>query len=159
MTDEQAAENLRKILRSPSYRVAYKDVDFLTGPKLRAARMELELLKPELAFQKQHIRSTIVVFGSTRIVEPSLAREELERAETQLAETPDDPRCERAVVRRGGSRPSVATTNSPGSLPNWSPRAARCKETATTSSSPAGGRGSWRRPTAGRSTWGRSRSV
>jgi uncharacterized protein (TIGR00730 family) len=99
MTDDRAAENLRKILRSPSYRVAYKDVDFLRGPKLRAARMELELLKPEFAFQAQHIHSTIVVFGSTRIVEPSMAQENLEQAERQLAEAPDDPGRQRAVAR------------------------------------------------------------
>ena len=73
MNDEPAA-NLPKILQSPSYRVAYKDVDFLAGPELRAVRLELELLKPELYFQKHNIRSTIVVFGSTRIVEPAAAR-------------------------------------------------------------------------------------
>jgi len=36
MSDErEREENLEKILHSPSYRVAYKDVDFLSGPKLR----------------------------------------------------------------------------------------------------------------------------
>ena len=38
----------QRILESPSYRVAYKDVDFLMRPEMRAARLELELLKPEL---------------------------------------------------------------------------------------------------------------
>ena len=99
MTDEPAAENFRRILSSPSYRVAYKDVDFLTSADMRATRMELELLKPELAFRKHDIRSTIVVFGSTRIVEPAAAREHLERARADLAETPDDPRRRRAVAR------------------------------------------------------------
>ncbi len=99
MADEQAAENLRKILRSPSYRVAYKDVDFLTGPKLRPARMELEMLKAELAFQEMHIRSTIVVFGGTRIVEPAAAEDKRKRAEARLADTPDDPRRQRVVDR------------------------------------------------------------
>ena len=45
---EDPAPNLSKILDSPSYRVAYKDVDFLMRPEMRAARIELELLKPEL---------------------------------------------------------------------------------------------------------------
>jgi uncharacterized protein (TIGR00730 family) len=99
MTGEQTEENLRKILQSPSYRVAYKDTDFLTRPELRAARMELELSKPELAFQQHGIRSTVVVFGSTRIVDPALAQEQLERAQAQLADTPDDPRRRRAVAR------------------------------------------------------------
>ena len=47
MPDDTAA-NVRRILASPSYRVAYKDVDFLMRPEMRAARLELELLKPDL---------------------------------------------------------------------------------------------------------------
>jgi hypothetical protein len=57
------------------------------------------LLKPELAFRKHGIRSTIVVFGSTRIVEPAAAQEQLEHARVRLAEAPDDPRRRRAVAQ------------------------------------------------------------
>ena len=97
--DREREENLEKILHSPSYRVAYKDVDFLTDPKMRATRIELELLKPELAFERQKIRSTIVVFGSTQIIEPAEARRQLEWARARLADTPDDRRRQRAVAR------------------------------------------------------------
>jgi uncharacterized protein (TIGR00730 family) len=97
--DQQRAANLQKILQSLSYRVAYKDVDFLMQPELRAARIELELLKPELYFQQHNIRSTIVLFGSTRIIEPGVAQEQLERAKARLADTPDDARRQRAVAR------------------------------------------------------------
>ncbi len=96
---DEREENLSRILQSPSYRVAYKDVDFLDGPKLRPMRMELELLKPELAFEERGIRSTIVIFGSTRIVEPAEARHLLQEARDQLAQTPDDARRKRAVAR------------------------------------------------------------
>jgi len=100
MTDEQTRKkNLQEILQSPSYRVAYKDVDFLASDKLRPTRMELELMKPELAFQEHKIRSTIVIFGGTRIVEPAKAQEQLERARALLADTPDDLRRQRAVAR------------------------------------------------------------
>jgi uncharacterized protein (TIGR00730 family) len=100
MSREPACEeNLQKILHSLSYRVAYQDVDFLMEPELRAARMELEQLKPELYLQKNNIRSTIVVFGSTRILEPAEAREQLERAKSRLADTPSDVRRRRAVKR------------------------------------------------------------
>jgi len=99
MTEDQAAEHLDKILKSPSYRVAYKDMDFLASPRLRPIRMQLELLKPEVAFHEQGIRSTIVVFGGTRILEPAAAQEQLERAQARLADTPDDPRRQRAVAR------------------------------------------------------------
>jgi len=99
MDEREREEHLERLLHSQSYRVAYKDVDFLASPELRAARMELEQLKPELAFQQQKIRSTIVVFGSTRIVEPAVAKQQLERARARLADTPDDPRRQRAVNR------------------------------------------------------------
>lgn len=91
--------NLEKILLSPSYRVAYRDGDFLSDPRLRPVRMQLELLKPELVFEELNIRSTIVVFGSTQIVEPAVAQRQLEMAQTRLADTPRDPRRRRAVAR------------------------------------------------------------
>ncbi len=93
------AANLQNILNSPSYRVAYKDVDFLARPEMRAARLELELLKPELYFQQNNIRSTIVVFGSTQIVEPAAARRRLEEAREKLAESPNDAKRRRAADR------------------------------------------------------------
>jgi uncharacterized protein (TIGR00730 family) len=97
--DRIRQENLEKILLSPSYRVAYKDVDFLSHPKMRAARIELELLKPDLIFEREKIDSTIVVFGSTRIPEPAVAAKQLEAARARLAETPNDPRRRRALAR------------------------------------------------------------
>ncbi|NQT17350.1 MAG: TIGR00730 family Rossman fold protein [Planctomycetes bacterium] len=100
MTDDrEKRENVERILRSPSYRVAYKDIEFLSDPRLRPMRMELELLKPELALREAKVRSTIVVFGSTRIVEPAEAERNLHRAKATLADTPDDPRRQRAVAR------------------------------------------------------------
>jgi uncharacterized protein (TIGR00730 family) len=92
-------ENLEKILHSPSYRLAYKDVEFLSHPKMRAARIELELQKPELIFERERIDSTIVVFGSTRIPDPAVAAKQLEEARDRLAETPNDPRRRRALAR------------------------------------------------------------
>jgi uncharacterized protein (TIGR00730 family) len=98
MSDDPAAR-LSKIVQSPSYRVAYKDVDFLMRPEMRAARIELEFLKPELHLREHGIRSTIVVFGSTHIVERSEARRRLDGAEKDLAAAPGDGRRQRAVTR------------------------------------------------------------
>lgn len=100
MDDEQARlQNLQKILHSPSYRIAYQDIDFLTDPRMRATRFELELLKPEYTLERYNVVSTIVVFGSTRIPEPATAQWELERAKARLLETPEDPRRQRAMAR------------------------------------------------------------
>jgi uncharacterized protein (TIGR00730 family) len=90
---------VERILQSPSYRPAYKDIEFLSSPELRPTRMELELMKPELAFREYNIRSTIVTFGSTRILEPGAAADQLEQARRRLADTPRDARRKRAVVR------------------------------------------------------------
>ena len=97
--EQEHEKMLERILLSPSYRPAYKDVDFLSSPELRPVRMELELLKPELAFREHNIESTIVTFGSTRIVEPSVAEAHLEHARARLADTPHDTRRKRAVAR------------------------------------------------------------
>jgi uncharacterized protein (TIGR00730 family) len=90
---------LARLLESPSYRVAYNDVDLLNQPELRAARMELEFIKPDLYFQRNNIRSTVVVFGSTRIVEPSVAQAQLDEAKRELAAAPADPQRRREVGR------------------------------------------------------------
>ena len=70
--DEQAARHIRETpqTRSPSYRLAFADPDFLLRDDLRPVRLQLELLKPELALQEADIVSTIVVFGSARTPPP-----------------------------------------------------------------------------------------
>jgi len=81
--------------RSNSYRLAFLDTDFLLWDDLRPTRMQLELLKPELILQEHSVESTIVVFGSARIPEPSQAERELEEARARAAEVPDDPSLQR----------------------------------------------------------------
>ena len=56
--------------RSPVYRLAFDDKDFLTSEELRPIRLQLELLKPELALSEAGIESTIILFGGARIPEP-----------------------------------------------------------------------------------------
>jgi uncharacterized protein (TIGR00730 family) len=56
-----------------AYRLAFLDTDFLLREELRPVRMQLELLKPELVQQEQNIESTIVIFGSARIVSSDVA--------------------------------------------------------------------------------------
>ena len=69
--------------RSLSYKVAYQDEEFLLRDELRPVRLQLELLKPELIQQEQHIESTIVVFGSSRIPDPERAKEAMEKVVQQ----------------------------------------------------------------------------
>lgn len=95
--EHQRRVHRERIMHSPSYRLAYQDIDFLMRSELRPQRMELELLKPEIYFAEHGIESTIVVFGSTRIVEPAEAAKKVERAKARLADTPDDRRRQRAL--------------------------------------------------------------
>jgi uncharacterized protein (TIGR00730 family) len=53
--------------RTPSYRLAFNDADFLTREELRPVRLQLELLKSDLILNEQNVRSTIVLFGGARI--------------------------------------------------------------------------------------------
>ena len=53
--------------RSPSYRLAFADPEFLCRDELRPVRLQLELLKPELLMSEYGINSTIVLFGGARI--------------------------------------------------------------------------------------------
>ena len=91
--------NLNAILASPSYVLAEQDVAFLARPELRPVRMQLELLKPEMAFREQGVRSTIVLFGGTQVVERPEAERRLAAARARLADHPDDPAARRAVAR------------------------------------------------------------
>ncbi|MCC0030878.1 MAG: LOG family protein [Brucellaceae bacterium] len=56
--------------RSPAYRLAFADPDFLTSRDLRGIRLQLELMKPEAILTERGIRSTVVLFGGARIPEP-----------------------------------------------------------------------------------------
>ncbi len=89
---------LEALLQSPSYRRADEDLEFLGRDELRAVRLQLELLKPELAQIQEGIHSTIVVFGSARLVEPADARRRLAEAEAALAQKPDEPDRQQAVA-------------------------------------------------------------
>jgi len=64
-----------------AYRLAFTDTDFLLREELRPVRMQLELLKPEMVQQELGIKSTIVIFGSARVVPPDVALQRLEAAQ------------------------------------------------------------------------------
>ncbi len=61
--------------------------------------MQLELLKPELTFQERSIESTIVVFGSTRILDKPLLEERRRVLSSRLADDPQDSIAKRELSR------------------------------------------------------------
>jgi len=56
----------RAILTSSSYRLAERE-------DARGIRLEVEYLNPEVLLREHGIRDTVVIYGSTRIVEPAAA--------------------------------------------------------------------------------------
>jgi len=63
-----------------AYRLAFTDTEFILREELRPVRMQLELLKPEIIQNEQGIESTIVIFGSARVLPKDVAEERLEAA-------------------------------------------------------------------------------
>jgi uncharacterized protein (TIGR00730 family) len=97
---------------SPSYRLSFDDPELLLRDELRPVRLQLELLKPELALQEQAIESTIVVFGSARTpssdAQPGAAErhrdyEEARRFARLVSERGRDAMPSPVIVTGGGS--------------------------------------------------------
>jgi uncharacterized protein (TIGR00730 family) len=98
LTAEERARLLEAIQASPSYKIAFEDVEFLYDDELRPVRLQLELLKPEKYLQKHEIRSTIVVFGSARLLPAAEAQRQLDELQGRFAESGETPEFEAALA-------------------------------------------------------------
>jgi len=87
-----------RLSSSSAYLRADSDSEFLQRDELRAVRLQLEWFKPELIQQDESIESTIVVFGSARLLEPQAAQAKLTEAEQVLAQSPNDADKQQAVA-------------------------------------------------------------
>ncbi len=87
----ERAKKIKLLKKSPAYKIAYKDLDFLGSEYARAARLQLELLKTEIGMRHNNIKSTLVTFGGTRIMEPSKARQKVKRLEGAIKRNPSNP--------------------------------------------------------------------
>ncbi|MBI5631649.1 MAG: TIGR00730 family Rossman fold protein [Elusimicrobia bacterium] len=89
ITVSQKEALIQRIKSSRAYLKAYEDNEFLRKKDLRPVRLQLELLKPELILREHKIRSTIVVFGSARLISRQEAQEQVDAAKRKL---PADPK-------------------------------------------------------------------
>jgi uncharacterized protein (TIGR00730 family) len=94
--DPDAPARVAAILASPSYRQADRDIDFLDHDETRGVRLQIDYLKAELLLASHGVRRTLVVFGSTRLMEPSAARRAVDVLRIERDAYPDD----RDVARR-----------------------------------------------------------
>ncbi len=90
--DPHAQQLVKKIMQSPTYRLAEEDLDFLQSYNTRGIRLELDYLKPELHMARAGIKHTIVVFGSARIRERKTAMAHLEEIQKKLKKDPENER-------------------------------------------------------------------
>ena len=67
--------------KSKSYRLAFDDPEFLLRDEMRAVRLQLEIMKPEIIQQELGINSTVVMFGGARIPDPETAAKRLQEEE------------------------------------------------------------------------------
>ena len=68
-------------LEADAYRLAFADPEFLLRHETRGIRLQLELLKADLAQATQGIDNTVVVFGSARVLSPENAQTALQQAQ------------------------------------------------------------------------------
>jgi len=87
--DPEALKRISKIINSPSYRLAEDDRDFLFGEDTLPIRLQLDYIKAEQTLQKYGIEKTIVVFGSTRIIEKQTALKRVGQAQKALEKDSD----------------------------------------------------------------------
>jgi hypothetical protein len=104
---------------SPSYRLAFSDPDFLTRDELRPVRLQLELLKPEMALAERGIRSTTVMFGGARIPDPALAATARTPMLAALSRYYDEARrfaraCTERALATGNREGVICTGGGPG---------------------------------------------
>jgi uncharacterized protein (TIGR00730 family) len=95
--DPEAPKRIQAILDSPSYRQADEDVGFLNLDETRGVRLQIDYQKPEFLLQQHSIQHTIVVFGSTRIQEPTAAQLRVETLRVQLNSDPNNTELQRCL--------------------------------------------------------------
>ena len=142
--------NTEKVYPPSSYLVAYKDIEFLSREDLRPVRLQLELLKPELIMEEHKIVSTVVVFGSARLMSREEAKKIWPKLKKRLPRTRTSPMYKKYWYERGVWSRIRATMKRLESLPGsfLQPVSSRVAS-AISLWLPVGGRGSWKLPTGG----------
>lgn len=97
--DADIRERVQRLIGSPSYEQADRDQAFLLRPEMCGVRLQLDFWKTEEILQRHAIEHTVVVYGSTRVVEPHAAIARLAAATRMLAADPDNRELACAVDR------------------------------------------------------------
>jgi uncharacterized protein (TIGR00730 family) len=105
LDDDEDLDELRaRIVASGSHERADLDLALLARDELRQIRLQIEYLKPELAFKDLGIEHTVVVFGSTRLLDPEIARKRLLEIEARSSGMENSRELEKARAAADRSR-------------------------------------------------------
>lgn len=96
-TNTELSTRVHHLIESPTYLQADEDPGFLQRPEMCGIRLQLDYWKTEETLQRHAIRHTIVVYGSTRIPAPDVARKRVQDTRRALSERPDLPGNEHAL--------------------------------------------------------------
>ncbi len=96
-TDESKRRQ-EAIMHGKAYQLAQEDLEFLASDELRGVRLQLELLKPEIALHEHAIRSTVVVLGSARTCAPEQAQADVVRLAAHAQAHPEQPELARELA-------------------------------------------------------------
>lgn len=97
LNGKERQELINRIKASPSYSSAFDDSELLMKDELRPLRLQLEFIKPELYLREHNIKSTIVLFGSTRIIPTAAAKKHLEELLNREKSQPNDLDIDKAI--------------------------------------------------------------
>ncbi len=95
--EEQLRLARKERMNHPSYRLAYDDDDFFLREDMRALRLQLEWVKPDIIQKENNIESTVVVFGGARFKEKKKAEQQLLKARNELSNNPDSEESQRKI--------------------------------------------------------------
>jgi uncharacterized protein (TIGR00730 family) len=88
--EPEAIKRVEALIKSPSYRTADRDSDFLRDTSARGVRLQIDYLKTELLLQEHGVEQTIGVFGGTRIVEKAEANRNFCEAKKDYDKNPQN---------------------------------------------------------------------
>ena len=97
--------------RSPAYRLAFDDPEFLLRDEMRGLRLQLEMTRPEILMDEAGVESTVVLFGGARIPAPERRDEARTPMLAELSRYYEEARrFARLVTERGSPGENVIVT-------------------------------------------------
>ena len=87
--DPEARKRVKRIMAHKNYLRPDMDIEFVQRDEMLPIRLGVDYLKPEILMKENGVKHTIVVFGSTRIVEKSEAKRKVDSLKKKRSKSED----------------------------------------------------------------------